>query len=450
VLPVLLQKARELDFRPQMTNRFLVVLGHKTLKKGGRFALLLVLSLLGTGCIYLQNQANLKTTQDANTKFNDFRTTSATVYDVMLANQNAVEKEVEDAERRVGVENDIAVANQLPNNTWKDLRAGIEDYNAALSDLRFRLANDLNSILVAEGLQPAEPHHVDEALSQIHRKQEVAAANRNQLETNQILFLATIKAVTGFKDSRDPARALKASAATIKSAQVEIWKVEDDGRITTTTSTVGEQLKTELSQAKGADLTSIIRERTVPQFDPASRPGPSIAILSLAADLAKAESRKASLQTTYYGQVEAISNEALAEYPENPPRAYLQAVDQLTSKTKAGSTVLESLNTFARENQHGSHDRDIENTVFVIKEFVLDQTVRREDLMAIDQRLAVMQHRHSIRISAENGKEHEALIARGLVGLQSYQENGITPEQVANLIRAAQTAAISIIAAGAF
>lgn len=417
------------------------------MKNGSRFAFLLVFSLLGSSCIYLQNQANLKTTQDANTKFNDFRKTSATVYDAMLANQDAVEKEVEDAERRAGAENDIAVANQLPNNTWKDLRAGIEDYNAALADLRFRLTNDLNSILLAEGLPSAESNHVDEALSRIHRKQEDAAANRNQLETDRVLFLSTIKAVTGFKDSRDPAQALKASAATIKSAQVEVLKVEDDGRVTTTTSTVGEQLKTE---GKEADLTSIIRERTVLQFDPASHPGPSIAILSLAADLAKAESSKATLQIIYYGQVEAISKEALAEYPENPSPAYLATVDQLTRKTSADSTVLKSLNTFARENHNGRNDREIENTVFVVKEFVLDQTVRREDLMEIDQRLAVMQHQHSIRISAENGKEHEALIARGLVGLQSYQENGITPEQVANLIRAAQTAAISVIAGGAF
>ena len=433
-----------------MTNRFLVVQGRQTMNKRGRLVFLLIFSFLASSCIYLQNQANLKTTQDANTKFNDFRKTSATVYDAMLANQDALEKEVEDAERRAGAENDLAVANQLPNNTWKDLRAGIEDYNAALADLRFRLTNDLNSILVAEGLQPVESNHLDEALSRIHRKQEDAASNRNQLETNQVLFLSTIKAVTGFKDSRDPAQALKASAATIKSAQVEILKIEDDGRVTATTSTVGEQLKTELTQGKDNDLTSIIRARTVPQFDPASRPGPSIAILSLAADLAKVESSKATLQIGYYGQVEAISKEALADYPENPPRAYLETIDQLSRKTSADSTVLKSLNTFARENQHGRHDRDIENTVFVMKEFVLDQTVRREDLMAIDQRLAVMQHQHSIRISAENGKEHEALIARGLVGLQSYQENGITPEQVANLIRAAQTAAISVIAGGTF
>jgi hypothetical protein len=432
-----------------MTNRFLVVQGYKAMNKGGRFALLLVLSLLGSSCIYLQNQANLKTTQDANTKFNDFRKTSATVYDAMLANQNALEKEVEDAERRVGAENDVAVANQLPNNTWKDLRAGIEDYNAALADLRLRLTNDLNSILAAEGLQPVESNHIDKALSRIHRTQEDAAASRNQLETDRVLFLSTIKAVPGFKDSKDPAQALKTSAATIKSAPVEVWKVEDDGRITMTTSAVGEQLKTELTQDKGEDLTSIIRERTVPQFDPASQPGQSIAILSLAADLAKAEASKANLQIIYYGQVEAISSEALAEYPENPPRAYLQTIDQLASETRADSTVLKSLNSFARENQRGNHDRDIENTVFVMQEFVLDQTVRREDLMAIDQRLAVMQHRHSIRISAENCKEHEALISRGLVGLKSYQENGITPEQVANLIRAAQTAAISIIAGAA-
>src|SRR6516162_115068 len=197
------------------------------MKKRGRFAFLLSLSLLGSSCIYFQNQANLKTAQDANTKFNDFRKTSATVYDAMLANQNAVEKEVEDAERRVGAENDVAVANQLPNNTWKDLRAGIEDYNAAVADLRVRLTDDLNSILVAEGLQPVKSNHLDEALSRIHGKQEDAAANRNQLETDRVLFLSTIKTVTGFKDSKDPAQALKAKAATIKSAQVEVLKVEE-------------------------------------------------------------------------------------------------------------------------------------------------------------------------------------------------------------------------------
>jgi hypothetical protein len=53
-----------------------------------------------------------------------------------------------------------------------------------LLDLRFRLTNDLNSILVAEALQPVASNHVDDALSLIHRKQEYAASDRNQLETN--------------------------------------------------------------------------------------------------------------------------------------------------------------------------------------------------------------------------------------------------------------------------
>jgi hypothetical protein len=127
------EKRGALDFWLQMTNRFLVVHGHQTMNKRGRCAFLLVLSLLASSCIYLQNQANLKTTHDANTKSNDFRKTSATVYDAMLANQDAIEKEIEDAERRAGAENDMAVANQLPNKTWKDLRAGIEYYNAALA-----------------------------------------------------------------------------------------------------------------------------------------------------------------------------------------------------------------------------------------------------------------------------------------------------------------------------
>ena len=89
-LQVLLRKCGALDFCLQMTNRFLVVLGYQTMNKRGRFAFLLVLSVLASSCIYLQNQANLKTTQDANTKFNDFRKTSATVYDAMLANQDAI------------------------------------------------------------------------------------------------------------------------------------------------------------------------------------------------------------------------------------------------------------------------------------------------------------------------------------------------------------------------
>jgi hypothetical protein len=107
---------------------------------------------------------------------------------------------------------------------------------------------------------------------------------------------------------------------------------------------------------------------------------------------------------------------------------------------------LKSLNAFSERGEN----KDVDDTAFLLKEYVLDRTVRREHLMATSQQLAVIEHQYSIQESAENAKRHEALIARGLEGVQSYEQAGITPDQIANLIRAAQAAELSFIAAGSF
>jgi hypothetical protein len=51
-----------------------------------------------------------------------------------------------------------------------------------------------------------------------------------------------------------------------------------------------------------------------------------------------------------------------------------------------------------------------------------------------------------IRLAQINAREHEALISSALKGLDTFEEGGVKPEDVANLIRAAETAATAVIA----
>ena len=55
-------------------------------------------------------------------------------------------------------------------------------------------------------------------------------------------------------------------------------------------------------------------------------------------------------------------------------------------------------------------------------------------------------HLFSIRRSALNTKEREALVGYGLDGLAAYHAGGLKPEQIANFFRAAQTIALGVIA----
>ena len=52
----------------------------------------------------------------------------------------------------------------------------------------------------------------------------------------------------------------------------------------------------------------------------------------------------------------------------------------------------------------------------------------------------------AIRVSAVNANSRATLISHGLEGITTYEQGGITPEDVANVFRAAQTIASAVIA----
>ena len=86
----------------------------------------------------------------------------------------------------------------------------------------------------------------------------------------------------------------------------------------------------------------------------------------------------------------------------------------------------------------------------VVAVYVIDYTVVLDRLQLTEERLARRAHSYSIQVSSINAKERETLIGLGIQSLGTYQQNGVTPDEIANLIRAAQTAALSFVAAGVF
>ena len=77
--------------------------------------------------------------------------------------------------------------------------------------------------------------------------------------------------------------------------------------------------------------------------------------------------------------------------------------------------------------------------------------VRRADSARLDEILMNLELDHikqdqSIRLSAINAAEREAIIGRQLDAMRVYYEGGLTPEQIGNILGLAQVAAQGIIA----
>jgi len=88
----------------------------------------------------------------------------------------------------------------------------------------------------------------------------------------------------------------------------------------------------------------------------------------------------------------------------------------------------------------------LRNLLDVLGRFVSLDGYQKFLLMSNAIEAGVDVHLFSIRRSALNTKEREVLVGYGLDGLAAYHAGGITPEQIANFFRAAQTIALGVMA----
>lgn len=401
--------------------------------------------LLTSGCIYLQNGAQLKTANDASDKFAAFQKSSADTYETMLANQQKLEDAFEEDFQRQSSLHAQALAIAVPEYNWPYIRKQLESFTAAQAAIRSEFQSALNSILIEDQVIATKQTDLTEAKKSVDASIAAAVEKENKLQVNSVLFSEALKAATSVSASKDVASSLKAQATNILNAPVTL-NTYTNGKFGSTNSTVGEQLKPELSAIKNGDIIPILKEHTVNQFDPASQPGLSIVILSVAKSMVQSESDRMQLRVQYLADVRGIISDALSLDSEEPIQNTILTLDQVAQGVPPKTTVTQSINRFAK----AGNEEGVKDALQVVAVYVIDYTVVLDRLQLTEERLARRAHSYSIQVSSINAKERETLIGLGIQSLGTYQQNGVTPDEIANLIRAAQTAALSFVAAGVF
>jgi hypothetical protein len=427
------------------------------LAASARFAMIVIVSTFGASCVYMQNDSQLKTATDASQKLTAFAKNTPTPFQVMLDNQQKLAGAFQaDVQRQ----NDLhaqAVALSLPGKTWMDLQSQLQ------KDFPFdpetkceekykycKLKNDLDdrieAALKATSVIHKQLKTANDQKQAIDATITATVGKQNELEANRVLFLESIKAIANATASKDPVASLKQNAPEILKSPVTTISYSN-GTFSQQSSTVGDQLgETFKTDLQNGDL-SFIRNATIDQFDPQRQPGLSLIILSVAADAAQSESQRLNIRLQSLQALQNAITAGLADIQvvENPYNTYMQ-LNRVLNVSSRNETVLDTLNALSKR----ANRTDISNALRVASDYILDETIVLDRLELLEYEVASLQHTYSIQVSEANAQERQELIGLGINGLVTYQQNGITSDEIANLIRAAQTIALAFIADGVF
>jgi hypothetical protein len=131
--------------------------------------------------------------------------------------------------------------------------------------------------------------------------------------------------------------------------------------------------------------------------------------------------------------------------------AYVEAALSSIKEAEGSLIPRESVfNTLKRLRGHTGKDLIIRPCFYALAYYALVQNLDEATILEWETRPAILSSEYSIRLAAINAREREALIARGLQGLNTYFEGGLKPETIGNFLRAAQAVALAFVAAGVF
>lgn len=203
---------------------------------------------------------------------------------------------------------------------------------------------------------------------------------------------------------------------------------------------------------KGAILTGNISERigdyTYNLFDPDSAPGLKVLIFSLGVDLATQQLERTKLEAAYLRDRIAAAREQqrLLDNADSIDAATaIQILVDRSAELPSDGVVLTTLNELRPQRDKA---KALQDAFEVLGTLAFFQTVDESRWQESTTRAEFLNHQRSIKLSAINALEHEALIGRGLQALLVYHQGGLTEERIANFIRLAQTAALAVIGVG--
>ena len=171
--------------------------------------------------------------------------------------------------------------------------------------------------------------------------------------------------------------------------------------------------------------------------------GAQLSLLELGRELADVEVARLNVQLRARRWKIAHSEEVMARVEAvTGANGLLPRVIEYAATQPQADTIASTLRERARLGQEDSLRLTLENLARFSSAAGYERLFLNESALLT----ASEEQRHSIRMSAINLRERAVLIEHGLEGLASYYQGGLKPEDVANLLNAAQTIALAIIA----
>lgn len=403
------------------------------------------------GCVHLHSDQDAKLAKDTAAKFDEYRKPGNSLYDTMLANQRQVVSRNNEFRAQLIQLRTNAFLNQLHTLNWQNIQNGLTKAKANQEAANAKVTADLKELLKQQGVAETEVGDAKKVLAKA--RELVAKASEEELRWKARKLLLQSAIVLIVEKGKLDSESFEAIKNRVLNEEIPGEKGKD-GKPMKLKDVVGKDT-VNLDQKS---LTEVLKGYTFQVFDPSAQPGVTVTILSLSSDLAEAQLRRAKAEKDYLGQQVKFLTPAVkrADAIDEALTRLQESFDEPIQRFKfdPSSTPLRTINLY--QKPFTAHDDEarranaIRVSLAIVAAYAISQTLDDPGVNSLDlgARLAALNHEHSIRTSAVNAAEQEALVGRGLQALAIYHEGGITSEEIGNLIRAAQTAALAWIGAG--
>ncbi len=427
--------------------------------------------ILAPGCVHLHNQSNAKLANNSLTIFENGSKDSTNIFTSMKDNQDKTEKNVLKLNDNLASTKLKAFSTQLHSTYWAKKDDKDKSHTFIMEKLQAELDNrskkrkpivgEISKLQKAK--DPAKNSASDAAdwLKAVSGFLPKAIEDENKWFARQKLLLETIKFVSDIASSENELldeNRLKDLKTKILEKEIETKILNDKGEIVSnpTSRDLQDILKDDLKDIFKDDLENsdrirfnidgLLKKYTVDLFDPNAAPGLKVLLLSTAVDLAKIQLRKAKLETWYLNsKLEHLNRlTEVLNYEDLINEAKQTIEDRLNNgDLKYDETVITSINRLRSEKK----DKAIKDAFQAMVTYAIVKTIDQSTIENIMQQPFVVDHEHSIRLSAIHADEHATIIRSGLKGLVAYHEGGVKPDTIANILRAAEAISLTILAA---
>ncbi len=237
-------------------------------------------------------------------------------------------------------------------------------------------------------------------------------------------------------------------AGNLSALDKDTLKAEKDKILNKTVNgkTVESWLSADLKNLDTLNIGDTLTPYTIDFLDPNDAPGIKVQLLSVGEDIARAKVDRLNLDLSWIKSLKVSwedQNKALKNQGHNLKNARVAITNLTLKETSSAKTIGQSVTAFRNANNNDALEISARAMLHYLLAATYDESLIRE----LETKPAVLEHEHAIRLAQINSQEREAFTLRGLESLNRYHQGGITTEEIANMIRAAQAAGIAVIGA---